>query len=88
MERDYEGHDGRPPLDRRPFETVNARLATRNDASIVGVTKGQSVSLLCVGRGSLLGAPQLSGCFVRYAAGARRLSAGGLVDYGWAWRAA
>jgi ribosomal protein L40E len=47
------------------FETVNAKLATRTDPSLVGVTKGRSVSLICVGRGVLMGAPQLGGCFVR-----------------------
>jgi hypothetical protein len=47
------------------FETVNATLATRNDPVLASLTKGHPVSLLCVGRGALMGAPVLSGCFVR-----------------------
>jgi len=48
-----------------PLETVNATLATRTDPAVSGLTKGQSVSLLCVGRGGLMGAPLLGSCFVR-----------------------
>ena len=47
------------------FETVNAKLATRTTRPMVGVIKGRPVSLFCVGRGALMGAPQLGGCFVR-----------------------
>ena len=47
------------------FETVNATLATRNDPVLGTLTKGRPVSLLCVGRGALLGAPILGSCFVR-----------------------
>ena len=47
------------------FETVNATLATRNDPVVGTLTKGHPVSLLCVGRGALVGAPVLGGCFVR-----------------------
>jgi predicted nucleic acid-binding Zn ribbon protein len=65
VERDYEGTMVARLSTGDAFETVNARLATRNDPSIVGVIKGRSVSLLCVGRGALVGAPQLGGCFVR-----------------------
>jgi hypothetical protein len=32
---------------------------------IGSLVKGRSVSLLCVGRGALMGAPQLASCFVR-----------------------
>jgi len=48
-----------------PLETVNATLATRTDPAVNALTKGQSVSLLCVGRGGLMGAPLLGSCFVR-----------------------
>lgn len=48
-----------------PLETVNATLATRTDPALNALTKGQSVSLLCVGRGGLMGAPLLGSCFVR-----------------------
>ncbi|HXU62093.1 MAG TPA: hypothetical protein VN962_10350 [Polyangia bacterium] len=48
-----------------PLETVNATLATRTDPALNGLTKGQPVSLLCVGRGGLMGAPLLGSCFVR-----------------------
>jgi hypothetical protein len=47
------------------FDTVNATLATRNDPALAGIAKGRAVSLLCVGRGALMGAPILSACFVR-----------------------
>jgi hypothetical protein len=47
------------------FDTVNATLATRNDPVLSGLTKGRAVSLLCVGRGALMGAPLLAGCFLR-----------------------
>jgi hypothetical protein len=65
VERDYEGSMVARLSTGDAFETVNAKLATRDDPTMVGVIKGRSVSLLCVGRGSLLGAPQLGGCFVR-----------------------
>ena len=65
IERDYEGSTVVRLSTGDAFETVNAKLTTRNDPAIVGVSKGRLVSLLCVGRGALLGAPQLSGCFVR-----------------------
>ncbi len=48
-----------------PLETVNAKLATRTDPALTGLTKGRSVSLLCVGHGALMGAPVLASCFVR-----------------------
>ena len=52
----------RPATPSRPSTRSSRRATTR---PIVGVTKGRSVSLLCVGRGALMGAPQLGGCFVR-----------------------
>jgi tRNA_anti-like len=48
-----------------PYESVNAKLATRSEASVAAMSKGKSVSLLCMGRGRLIGAPQLTACFVR-----------------------
>lgn len=65
VERDFEGSMVARLSTGDAFETVNAKLATRNDPTLVGVIKGRPVSLLCVGRGALMGAPQLGGCFVR-----------------------
>jgi hypothetical protein len=65
VERDLEGSMVARLATGDAFETVNAKLATRTDPSLVGVVKGRSVSLICVGRGALMGAPQLAGCFVR-----------------------
>jgi hypothetical protein len=45
-------------------ETVNAKLATREDPWAVGSTRGKQVSLLCVGRGSAIGSPLLGSCTV------------------------
>jgi hypothetical protein len=47
------------------FETVNATFATRNDSVLGTLAKGHAVSLLCVGRGALMGAPVIGGCFLR-----------------------
>lgn len=65
IERDFDGTLFARLSTGDAFETVNAKLATRNDPTMAGVVKGRVVSLLCVGRGALLGAPLLSGCFVR-----------------------
>jgi hypothetical protein len=65
VDRDFEGSMVARLSTGDAFETVNAKLATRNDPTMVGVVKGRPVSLLCVGRGALMGAPQLGGCFVR-----------------------
>jgi len=65
VDRDFEGSMVARLSTGDAFETVNAKLATRNDPTMVGVIKGHPVSLLCVGRGALMGAPQLGGCFVR-----------------------
>jgi hypothetical protein len=46
------------------FETVNATFASRNDPGLATLTKGRPVSLLCVGRGALIGAPLLGSCFL------------------------
>ena len=47
-----------------PFETVNAKLATRDDRLLGGLAKGRPLSLGCVGRGALIGAPLLDDCSV------------------------
>lgn len=65
LERDFEGSLIARLSTGDAYETVNAKLATRNDPTMVGVIKGRPVALLCVGRGALLGAPQLASCFVR-----------------------
>ena len=48
-----------------PFDSVNATLATRTDPVLTTLVKGRAVSLLCVGRGAMMGAPLLGSCFVR-----------------------
>ncbi|HEY5090197.1 MAG TPA: hypothetical protein VIK30_09510 [Polyangia bacterium] len=65
VDRDFEGHTVARLNTGDAFETVNATMATRDDPGVVGVSKGHAVSLLCVGRGMLMGAPQLGSCFVR-----------------------
>jgi hypothetical protein len=64
IERDF---DGRPVVrfsTDDPLDTVNAKLATREDLSLRDLGKGRPASLGCVGRGALFGAPLLSDCFV------------------------
>ena len=65
VERNYEGDMVVRLGTGDAFETVNATLATRNDPVLATLTKGRPVSLLCVGRGTLMGAPLLASCFVR-----------------------
>jgi len=65
VDRDFDGRAMVRLLTGDPYESVNAKLATRSDATVTGMTKGKAVTLLCVGRGRLIGAPQLTGCFVR-----------------------
>lgn len=48
-----------------PFDSVNATMATRNDPMLATLVKGRPVSLLCVGHGAMIGAPVLTGCFVK-----------------------
>jgi hypothetical protein len=47
------------------LETVNATLSTRDHSAPDSLAKGRSVSLLCIGRGQLMGALQLGSCFVK-----------------------
>jgi ribosomal protein L40E len=65
IDRNYEGGIVIRLSTGDPFETVNATLASRNDPALAGVAKGRTASLLCVGRGALMGAPLLGGCFLR-----------------------
>ena len=65
VDRNYEGDMVIRLITPDTFDTVNATLATRNDPAVSGLVKGRTVSLLCVGRGALMGAPQLASCFVR-----------------------
>jgi hypothetical protein len=65
LERNYEGGMVVRLSAGNGFDTVNATLATRNDPVAGTLAKGVAVSLLCVGRGALMGAPLLGSCFVR-----------------------
>jgi hypothetical protein len=65
VERNYEGAMVVRLSAGNGFDTVNATLATRNDPVLGTLAKGGAVSLLCVGRGALMGAPLLGSCFVR-----------------------
>ena len=65
LDRDFDGRAMVRLSTGDPYESVNAKLATRGEATVAGLSKGKSVTLLCVGRGRLIGAPQLTGCFVR-----------------------
>ena len=65
VERNYEGEMVVRLGTGDAFETVNATFATRNDPVLGTLAKGRPVSLLCVGRGALMGAPLLGSCFVR-----------------------
>jgi hypothetical protein len=65
VDRNYEGDMVVRLATGDAFDTVNATLAMRNDPALSGLAKGRPVSLLCVGRGAMMGAPLLSGCFLR-----------------------
>ncbi len=65
IERNYEGETVVRLSAGNAFDTVNATLATRNEPVQGRLARGHAVSLLCVGRGALLGAPLLGSCFVR-----------------------
>ena len=65
LERDYQGGMVVRLSAGNGFDTVNATLATRNDPVLGTLAKGDAVSLLCVGRGALMGAPRLGSCFLR-----------------------
>jgi ribosomal protein L40E len=65
VDRDFEGDMVIRLATPDPRDSVNATLATRNDPALASVVKGRPVSLLCVGRGALIGAPLLASCFVK-----------------------
>jgi hypothetical protein len=64
IERDFDGRFVVRFSTDDPLDTVNAKLATRDDASLRDLGKGRSASLGCVGRGALIGAPLLGNCSV------------------------
>jgi hypothetical protein len=65
VDRDFEGRMLVRLNTGDAYDTVNARMALRNDPAAIGIVKGRQVSLSCVGRGALIGAPQLGDCAVR-----------------------
>ncbi len=65
VERDYEGRMVVRLNTGDAFETVNARMALRNDRAALAIVKGRPVTLACVGRGTLIGAPLLGDCGVK-----------------------
>jgi len=65
VDRDFEGRLVARLSTGDAFETVNATMATRDDGALAAVSKGRPVALRCVGRGVLMGAPLLGGCFVK-----------------------
>jgi hypothetical protein len=65
IDRDYEGGMVVRLGTEDAFDTVNATLAARNDPAVATLVKGRAVSLICVGRGALMGAPLLGSCFLR-----------------------
>jgi hypothetical protein len=64
IERDFDGRLMIRFSTGDDFDTVNAKLATRNDPAIALVGKGRALSLKCIGRGALIGAPLLGSCSV------------------------
>jgi hypothetical protein len=44
------------------FEAVRVMLAVRDATVVSGIVKGQTITVSCVGRGVLIGAPMLDGC--------------------------
>jgi tRNA_anti-like len=61
IERDFQGRLLVRLSTGDAFETINATMAGR-DNSVASAAKGRAVSLLCQGRGMLMGAPLLGGC--------------------------
>jgi len=64
IERDFDGRLMIRLSTGGGVDTVNAKLATRDDPAISLVGKGRALSLGCVGRGALIGAPLLGSCSV------------------------
>jgi hypothetical protein len=65
LERNYEGQMVVRLSAGHEFDTVNATLRAGNEQIVGALAKGHAVSLLCVGRGAVMGAPLLAGCLVR-----------------------
>jgi hypothetical protein len=65
VDRDYEGRMVVRFNTGDALETVNARMALRNDPAALSIVKGQRASLACIGKGALIGAPLLGDCAVR-----------------------
>jgi predicted nucleic acid-binding Zn ribbon protein len=65
VDRDFEGRMVVRLNTGDALETVNARMALRNDPAALAIVKGRSVSLACIGKGALIGAPLLGDCGVR-----------------------
>jgi hypothetical protein len=64
VERDFDGRLMIRLSTGGGIDTVNAKLATRDDPAIAQLGKGRPLSLGCVGRGALIGAPLLGNCSV------------------------
>jgi hypothetical protein len=64
IERDFDGRLMVRLSTGEGLDTVNAKLAMRNDPAISVLGKGKPLSLGCVGRGALIGSPLLANCSV------------------------
>ena len=64
IERDFDGRLMVRLSTGDALDTVNAKLAMRNNPAVAAVGKGKPLALECVGRGALIGAPLLGGCSV------------------------
>jgi ribosomal protein L40E len=64
IERDFDGRLMIRLSTGGGIDTVNAKLAMRDDPAIAMVGKGRALSLGCIGRGALIGAPLLGSCSV------------------------
>jgi len=65
VDRDFEGRMVVRFNTGDALEAVNARVALRNDQAALAIVKGRRVSLACIGKGALIGAPLLGDCSVR-----------------------
>jgi hypothetical protein len=64
IERDFDGRLVVRLSTGGGFDTVNAKLALREDAAAATISKGRPLSLGCVGRGALIGVPLLGNCLL------------------------
>lgn len=60
--RDFRGHLVLRLGTNETLESVRATLASRSSVLAASVGKGQAITLLCTGRGALIGAPIMDGC--------------------------